>query len=608
MVRRVDVPPQKVWGGVPLQLPLIRMSEAEAIILHGQPQIYDSPYPLEYDGTGLAPNWSSMGFGMDGLATFGNVAMLPGEAANQNILHRTQVTIPFNKAAVKQKIMDRRLRLPPRTFAAHARTFPAPAAFGNIAMLPHEVSQMSGMGWLGLTAAQQKQAANQAAAVAKKQQQQAEQAAKKAAADAAAAKRKADADAAKQAAANAAAAKKQATANATQKKQDDAAALKVQQAADKTHNALLAFNSSCVANHGVWDDATNTCSGYTDIKSFTAAQKVLDRTNAQAAKQQAATDKLTAKQTTAQDRAACIAQPGMKWDARSGTCIGKPITQAQLNKLMKDCQKSGGTYDVANSTCVPGSAPSTQQCTPGSVWDPATSMCLPQAPGAQQCQAGYTWDPSLLQCMPPLNPVVNPTDQFGAAQCAAQGGFWDGQQCIPPRSFIEQAPPPNPYPPYPPQTSAIPPGYDGGYGGGGGGGMPMTGGGGSGMPMMNEQASQYSPSVEQEGQTPDDTTQTDQSGDTEVSENKDEDAASSVASTNVFESISKLFSGGMHGVGCGRSAAPAWVGMGGPNVPQFAVAQEQAPIKSSTTTGVIAGSMVLVAVAAAIFLWSKGNK
>ena len=57
MFRKVDVPPQKVFGSVPLELPLIKMSDAEAIVMAGQPQIYDKDYPLDYSGSGLNPTW-----------------------------------------------------------------------------------------------------------------------------------------------------------------------------------------------------------------------------------------------------------------------------------------------------------------------------------------------------------------------------------------------------------------------------------------------------------------------------------------------------------------------------------------------------------------------
>ncbi len=81
MSRLVNVPPQRVYGDVPLLLPLIKMSEAEAIWLHGQPQIYDKDYPLDYSGLNFSPPWwadTGVGGGLSGVGG-GNVRMLDGE-------------------------------------------------------------------------------------------------------------------------------------------------------------------------------------------------------------------------------------------------------------------------------------------------------------------------------------------------------------------------------------------------------------------------------------------------------------------------------------------------------------------------------------------------
>ena len=79
MSRLVDVPPQRVYGSVPLQLPLIKMSDAEKIWLNGQPQLYDKEYPLYHDGLNFDPPWwadTGVGGGLSGVGG-GNVRLMP---------------------------------------------------------------------------------------------------------------------------------------------------------------------------------------------------------------------------------------------------------------------------------------------------------------------------------------------------------------------------------------------------------------------------------------------------------------------------------------------------------------------------------------------------
>lgn len=475
MVRRVEVPPQQMYGSVPLELPLIRMSEAEAIKMDGEPQIYDDPYPLDFDGLGLNPGW------------WRNTGL--GEAS-----------------------------------------------FGNVAMLPHEIAQMSG---LGLTPAQ----------------------------------------------------------IAAQKKRADAKAAAQQ-------------------------------------KQAAAVQK---RAEAKAAKAKPTIAPIpgTGKADIVNARKTCLASGG-KWDARAQVCGIKPGKPVNTAKAQADCRKAKGTWDgtkcvSAQDQCVAGGGywnsaaciPKVQQdCVGGGgMWDATTGTCRTQDQQRQDdCyKSGGTWANG--GCQPPggdLNAQI--------AACQAQKGFWDGSACqqvtpqsCPPGYAIDPTgacvpisnPIAPPYqPPYggPPGVGPIPPGYDGGGGGGGysggGGGMPMS----PGMPpgqapqdLLNESAGQYAPSVEEQTQG------YEEGSDTEDKKDKAEDDSSAVAGTNIFESISKLFSG-MGGLGCGCKAPPSRIGMGGTDMPQkYSVAPLSAQLKPSTIFGIEAGSALLIIGAAAIFLWSKGK-
>lgn len=130
-------------------------------------------------------------------------------------------------------------------------------------------------------------------------------------------------------------------------------------------------------------------------------------------------------------------------------------------------------------------------------------------------------------------------------------------------------------------------------------------------PQLNDQAFNIP--------TPD-SDSSDQSSGGDGSDNTDTgstDDTSKVADTNIFESISKLFSG-MNGLACGCNAAPTWFGVSGlgksnaPPLeslrPQYYTAINEQPIKPSTMTAVVGGAVVLMVGAAAIFLWSKGTR
>ncbi len=493
MSRLVNVPPQKVWGSVPLELPLIKMSDAEAIWLHGQPQIYDKNYPLDYSGLNFSPPWwadTGVGGGLSG-----------------------------------------------------------GVGGGNVGLLPHE---MSGFGSLGLTPAQQ---AARAAAQAKAQ--------------AAAAARQAAASTAKANAAAKAATAKQAASD--------------RQAANKAK----------------------------------AADAAAARQTAQAAAKQAATDKAAANKAAAADK-----------------------------KAQADCKRTKGTW--ANGVCTPGAAamdPAQAAClatTPPGTWangicTPPPGISNPQAP--QSCSAGMTWDAVQMQCLPgipqptaPIDPSTglpvstplstnSPTSNPAIMQCQQSGGSWNGTYCVPAQQAgggggggAMPPPPMGPNTGGQPDVSAIPPGFDAG-GGGDGASMQMSSPGGGPGPQLNDQAFSipagddgggYDPSQDpsQYGQTTDQT------------DTGSKDDTSKVADTNVFESISKLFSG-MGGMGEGLNAAPTWFGMGkGGNAPPLSMVQgpkfysapRVEPVNPSTTTAVVGAAVVLMVGAAAIYLHSKGKR
>jgi hypothetical protein len=452
-----------------------------------------------------------------------------------------------------------------------------PSAGGNVALhpadfMPGGYAYNNGMGSLGLTAAQQAaQAARQAAAAAKQQQAQAAAAARQQAAQAAAAQRQA-AQAATQAAAQA---RQQAAQTAAQQRQADAQAKK-QAAADAAA-----------------------------AKRAAAQQAAQEKKDAAQAKQQANKDAAALKKA----QAACTRQKGSTWDSTNNVCV----TGQQA------CTNSGGTWN--GMVCVPAGGtpnPGQQQCqTSGGTWDAVAQYCTPATttgpitPGAACPQ----W--ALPQCPPGQQ---NGVDSNGCPT----------QNCVPIPGY-QQPPFAQPYPQQPPtnsgppQTSPIPPGFDSGGGGGGGGGMTPSVG--SGMPQQQQQGGGFQMTQDpygQGGQFDDQANQfqmalpSDTTADMIATEgpeasdannpNAPKDDASGVANSNIFESISKMFSGGMHGLNCGLGAPPPWIGQGGSNLPQFALRTTTPPIESSTVAGTLGLSVLLVLGSAAVFLWATGKK
>ncbi len=548
MSRLVDVPPQRVYGKVPLTLPLIKMSEAEATWLDGQPQIYDKNYPLDYSGLNFDPPWwadTGVGGGLSGVGG------------------------------------------------------------GNVRLMPNEM----GFGSLGLTAAQQKA---QAAAAARQQA-----AAQKAAANQAAAQAKRDAaQAAKQQAADQAAAAKQQAAAVKQQaiaaKQQAPSQVAAPRSATAAANALTKKQSACSNKGGAWDSTNLTC-----------------------------TLPLTKAQQSKSNRSACLNSGGI-WDAKLSMC--------GPGKAQANCAAIGGTW--VNNQCTPNPAQAACLATnPPGTW--ANGQCTAAVasqtcPTGQTmvngqcttvplvCQTGYQVDPVSGQCMPISN---GSTNSLARQQCIANNGYWDGSNC-------QQQQVSNPQVTQcqqsggqwagtycipgggawggggsgggggSPNISPIPPDYGGGApmpsaGDGGGGGMPMTQGAGPG-PQVNDQAMNIPTDPGYTGDQSQDQSDTEQTSD---ADNGSTDDTSAVASTNIFESISKLFSG-MNGLSCGCDAAPTYFGMGrGGNAPpldmlrpHYYEAPQADSIRPSTTTAVVGAAVVLMVGAAAMFLWSKGKK
>lgn len=555
MSRLVDVPPQRVYGSVPLLLPLVKMSEAEGIQLEGQPQIFDKDYPLDYSGLNFDPPWwadTGVGGGLNGVGG------------------------------------------------------------GNVRLLPHE---MRGFGYLGLTKAQTAAQAR-AAAVA----------------------------AAKAAGATAAAAAKQGTAAAT-------AARQTYVAPPKATPATPAAPASVVsqATPSVTAQAVTSSSGLT-----AAQQKKLNTCNTKGGTWNSSsltcTLPLTTAQTNAVNKKTCTTGGGV-WDAKLLSC--------SPGKAQAACTANGDTWSggqcvssAAHTACLattppgtwaggicsaaPGTSPAgtTQaQCaaqTPPGTWNgtictPATAattpVTCPTAPAS--CAAGLIIGADANGCpVCVTDPNYAATQQAAALQlqmqqCQQGGGYWNGTYC---------GPPPGQTAPYDPSggggdVSPIPPGFDSGSGSDpyGGGGMPMSSSSGGPGPQLNDQSNQiptgdsYDPSL-----VPDDTNvpqfdSTTQGDDT--SDNGSTDDTSNVASTSIFDSVAKLFSG-MNGLSCGCDAPPPWFGMGaGGNVPplklvqpSYYVSSEASAIKPSTTIAVIGAAVTLMVGAAAVFLWTKGNK
>ncbi len=557
-VRRVNVPPQKVYADVPIQLPLIRMSQAEASAITG-PQIYDRSYPLNYDGLFLDPQWNESPYYMQ--------------------------PIP-------------------------------PAGPGNVKLTAHEMSGMGYFGSLGLTAAQVKA---QAAAAARK-------------------------------------AAKPAPAPKTPRPAPTPKAVPAPKPV-KTID-YTAKQQACLNKNGTWDDNSHLCT------PAPKPVKTIDYT----AKQQACLNKNgtwddnshlctpapkpvktpPAKDYTKQQNA--CSKKGGAWDSVANLCTpaSKPsVTDkknaADLLKQQKACTKGGGTWDSVNNVCQTAQqictagggywngttcvGASQQQCvTTGGTWDVNTGVCIAK-PGTNcplsqlQCPPGQILSIGPSGCMDTCAP--DPNYQSPIQQCQSAGGQWNGTSCMYPQQF---QPPPtsSPYGMPPPD-----------YGGGGGGGAPMMpsapppdySGGGASSPMtqsgagpgpqLNDQASQYADSVQQSDQTTDDSGQTPEEAastqdDSSATTSDDNSDTAQVAQSGVMDSIKKLLSGG-NGLSSGLYAPPAWFNthLGG-NAPPIhyspVVAKTRPGVKPSTTSGVLLGAGVLIAGAAAIFLWSSGQK
>ncbi len=559
MPRNVNVPPQRVYGSVPMLLPLVKMSEAEATYMWGQPQIYDKNYPLDYDGLGLDPAyWAGTGAG-------GELNGLAGEVGG-----------------------------------------------GNVKMMPweHHYTGISGFGSLGLTAAQQKAAANKLAA------QQKAAANKLAAANAAAQKK---ADAAKAAADKATAAEKARLAKIAA--QDAARAI-----------------ANCKSQKGTWNYSTQACdltpatgqvvatNPTTGVQYVTKAPKptAADKKESNCAAKGGTWDgvkctlPLTANQQNTANQKACKTSGGT-WDNKNKICAS--------SKAQTACEAAGGTFANGKCTPLPGTPQTGGNCDPATQrWDAASMMCLPITPTTQpcppppSCYAGQIIGTDTNGCQvcvqDPNFGISNTTPQIQQqiAQCQQQGGYWNGSFCAPPQQY-PQYPPQGPYQ-GPPQTSLIPPGFDSGGGGGSpvmssgaqGGSMPMTQDGTGPGADLNDQvyASSDDQGMDQAAMVAQ-ATDSGESGDgTDDSGTKDDTA--NVAGTSAWESITKLFGGGMNGLGCGCKAPPPWFGSGGGNAPQlgqFFTTTQADPIRGSTQAAVLGSALVLMVGAAAVFLWSK---
>ena len=354
---------------------------------------------------------------------------------------------------------------------------------------------------------------------------------------------------------------------------------------------------------------------------------------------------------------------------KSGTALNRPVpssSDAGLGKRRQACITAGGTFDASTGKCTTRQqqeASAAAACrSSGGVWNSGSKSCGPSAAQAKCTADGGSWSnnactPSQAQtacasgggkwsngtCIQPPSPQVCPQVQkvcptgqvasYGAPpgcvntcvpdpnyqdpriqQCQSTGGYWDGSACI---------------------SAPVQPQY-GGSGGGGGGGIappmmpdPMTSPSQypsqPQFPMQQSQSQYGGGSAMQQGdggggqineQAFDIPRQDEQSEESEDSTSKETSAG--VASSNVLESISKLFSG-MGGTACGVNSVPPWVGvsglMGGGNAPpielvapRYYEARGVDPLKSSTVVGVLGGSAVLVAVGAAIYFWSKAKK
>ncbi len=489
MARLVDVPPQRVFGKVPLTIPLIKMSEAEDTWLQGQPQIYTKDYPLDFDGLNFSPPWwadTGVGGGLSGASHVGggNVRMLPGEST-----------------------------------------------FG-----------------LGATAAQvrQQQAAEirRAAAAKAQAERQAKAAAAKTARDA-----------------------KIVTAKAEQAARRNRAVDPQAAVVTKVDRRIQA----CTTKGGTWDTAKLSC-----------------------------TLPISAQRQTAAARSACQKQGGI-WDALTNAC--------GPNSQQTACTTKGGAW--SNGVC--GGLPITPIC-PTAPTSCGTGMIIGKdANGCTACVA----DPNYSVRCPVMDPCPSgqgrsldasgcyssPCSPIAPISCPAgyqlnDGDIGFGGQCVPIPGISNPQPQMN--------------------WGGGGGGAPMPSAGydpGAGMPMgqgmgpgpqMTDQAFavQQGPASQTEEPYRDKTP--------EESDEEKKDDTSEVAETNIFESIAKLFTG-MGGLQAGMEAPPPWFGLGkGGNAPVappkfFTVAQAD-PVKPSTIVAVVGGAVTLMVGAAAMYLWTRGQK
>lgn len=532
MSRLVDVFPQRVYGSVPLLLPLIKMSDAEGIQLEGQPQIYEKDYPLDYSGLNFSPPWwadTGVGGGLNGVGG------------------------------------------------------------GNVRLMPWEMG-LTGFRGLGVTKAQ-----------------------------AAAAARKTTVAAAKASGATAAAAAKAGAAAATAARQTyvappkaapAAAASITSQPASNTVSPLVATNSSgltaaqqkkmntCTTKGGTWNPSSLTC-----------------------------TLPLTATQQNTANKKTCTTGGGV-WDNKNKVCNPGSAQAA--------CTAAGDTW--ANGQCTPSPAHTACLATnpPGSwaagVCTPAAAATTPTTPtgttcptAVTSCAAGLIIGTDANGCTVCVTDPNYATNQQQAAmqaamlQCQQSGGYWNGSYCGAPPGASSYAPSGGGGG----DVSPIPPGFDptGGTGGdpygGSGGGMPMTQSQGGPGPQLNDQASQIPMGDDSSNYDP--TTDPSQTGDQSDGSNTDDgstDDTSKVAGTSIFDSISKLFSG-MGSLQCGCNAPPPWFGMGGGNAPILKVAPVAPsyytspganPLKPSTTVAVVGAAVTLIVGAAAVFLWTKGNK
>ncbi len=729
-VRRVRTPRQKVYGDVPLLLPLIKMSDAEHTILDREPHIYDKNYPLDWDGLFLNPSWSDTPYYSQPAiraAHAGNVAMMPAEARMAGFGDLGLTAAQQQAAAARQAAAAQ---------AAAQRAAAQAAAQARQAAQQQAAAQQR-------AAAQAAQQAQREQAELRKQEAEAKRIAQQNAAKAEADRRKAEAEAQREAAraeterkrneaeaerirktaeqkaaqeakkAEVEAAREKAKAEAERKKKEaelnrivkqcenaggkyDAVAQmcggyktvalfvaakraqelkdkKDAQTANKAETELVRLAKQCQQKGGAWDEAARTCGGYANLALFLAAKKaqeLKDKKDAQTAKkteQEMKRDELKDKrEQTALERKTAQEQKRdealAKRDERKTTqeqkrdealakrqeTQDKRKSEQELRRLQQDCKRQKGFWDATNQACMPpaGVAPNAQGCPPGYVIDPSTGQCMPTGGptsppiytgGGSQCPADSGVDPVTGQCVygnwagtwpdntQPPGPVQPPyPDQVYPPYPDPNANPYPPYPPFPNQPYPQIYPTdpsggvypsgstyPNPMPPMPspmmPSSAPTADMFSGGGGGGGGMGPMPTGAGPEAQ--MNEQANQFAEPLAEGEEQPEESAIAENEGETEEGNESD---ASGVASANVFESISKLFSG-MNGVGCGLNASPAWfnttLGGNAPVMrPRPVTRVAKKPVKKSTTSGTLMAAGVLVLSSAAIFLWSKSQK